>query len=820
MTEPPRDGAPRADPAFDTRAIAFANGTAVVDSEAPSRTWRAALGEALFVPVQGAGRHRPADALVVVVGVVFLGFTASRIQSSTSLEVTFAELVNGLPDGLAGLAGFLYRLGALWFVGLAAAAVAVGGQRRLAASVVVAGSATWLLGRALVALGGKRRAMSSIVVRYGHVQTYPLVRVAVVVAVLTASSPYLTVFARRVGFGLALLVSIMGVYLGVGLLNDAVGGALLGLVVGSAVKFAIGSPAGRPTVEQIHRGLAEFGIAATDLRFDVPEDGITLLTGYDSGGLLHVKAYGRDERDTQLASRTWHFVWYSEAGPPLLFTRLQLVEHEAYVLLRATGADVAVPSVVAAATASSGTALLVTRPSVGEKAGSVDEAALTDALLASVWRALDGLHEFRIAHGALDLEHVLLTPSGAIELIGFGSSITSAQPTQLAADGARLLAASAVAVGADRAVDAARTGYARNGLAAMVPFLQLPVLTDPVRRVIRRERELLTRLRSVASAAAGVDVPEPAKLVRVNPRSLVTAAFTFLGVYLLLGRLATFADLGQDIRHLLWWWIALAVACSALTNVGFAAAYVGAAPVKLPFGSVIALQAAGAFTGLVTPGGFGTTAMNIRFLQVRGVAVASAAGASLVNSVASTVVNVALLLAVLPASRAKIDIGRVPWRGVVAVTLLVIAVVVLVGAALWRVPRVQRFYAGQIRPAIRHMIDVTRKPSKTALVLGGNLGVAILYGIALTAVCRAYGDDTGFTTVLFINIAVSYLTGLIPVPGGLGVAEAGLAAGLAAVGVLPDVAVGVSLTYRFITTWLPPLPGWFALHYLEREGDL
>jgi len=118
------------------------------------------------------------------------------------------------------------------------------------------------------------------------------------------------------------------------------------------------------------------------------------------------------------------------------------------------------------------------------------------------------------------------------------------------------------------------------------------------------------------------------------------------------------------------------------------------------------------------------------------------------------------------------------------------------------------------------MIEVTRKPSKTALVLGGNLAVAILYAVALTAVCRAYGDSTGFTTVLFVNIAVSYLTGLIPVPGGLGVAEAGLAAGLAAVGVAPDVAVAVSLTYRFITTWLPPLPGWFALRYLEHEGDL
>jgi uncharacterized membrane protein YbhN (UPF0104 family) len=207
-------------------------------------------------------------------------------------------------------------------------------------------------------------------------------------------------------------------------------------------------------------------------------------------------------------------------------------------------------------------------------------------------------------------------------------------------------------------------------------------------------------------------------------------------------------------------------------------------------------------------------------LQVRGVPLVSAAGASLVNSIASTVVNIALLLAVLPASRAQIDIGRIPWRGVAALALLVIAVIAVITAVLWRLPLVRRFYASQVRPAIASMIRVTRTPSKLALVLGGNLAVTILYAIALAAVCRAYGDGTGFTTLLFINIAVAYISGLIPIPGGLGVAEAGLAAALAAVGVQPDVAVGVALTYRLVTTWLPPIPGWFALRYLEHEGDL
>ena len=787
----------------------------------PARSWRSALAEALFVPEEGGPRRRPADALVAILGVALLLATATRIESSTTIELSFAELLNRLPSDVAGIAGFLYRLGALWFVGITAAAMAVGGRRRLAQSVAAAGVGAWLVGRSLIAAGGSHAPPASIVVRYGHLQSYPVVRVAVAVAVLCVAAPHITVLARRVGWTIALVDALSALFLGVGLPNDVFAGALVGLVVGSAVKFVAGSPAGRPTLAQLRRALAEVGIDAADLAFDHSEEGVTTLTGHVSGGgLVHVKAYGRDERDAQLIAKAWRFVWYSESGPALVFTRLQQVEHEAYVLLRAERADVPVPDVLAAAMASSGTALLVTSHATGTQASTLAHDAIDDALLDRIWQAVAGLGDARIAHGAIDLAHVIVTATGAIELTDFGSAITSAGPTELAADRARVLAATALAVGAERAVQAAKKRLAGADLAATVAFLQPPVLTDAVRHELRREHGLLADLRTRAAAAAGVAVPEPARLERVRPRSLAITALTFVGVYLMLGQLASFRDLGTQLHHVHWGWIAAAVVCSAATNIGFAVAYTGAAPIKVPFGSVTALQAAGGFTGLIAPGGVGTTAMNLRFLHVRGVPVVTAAAASLVNTVASTVVNLLLLVAVLPASGAKVDLGRIPWRGVLAVALLVVAVVGIVGAIAWRLPRIQRLYREQVRPAVHDMLEVARSPSKLALVLGGNLSVSILYGLTLLAISRGFGDGTSFTTLLFVNIAVSYLTGVVPVPGGLGVAEAGLAAGLSSVGVVPTIAVAMALSYRLIVTWLPPIPGWFALRYLDHQGDL
>ena len=113
-----------------------------------------------------------------------------------------------------------------------------------------------------------------------------------------------------------------------------------------------------------------------------------------------------------------------------------------------------------------------------------------------------------------------------------------------------------------------------------------------------------------------------------------------------------------------------------------------------------------------------------------------------------------------------------------------------------------------------------RSPAKVALVVGGNVAVQLLYALTLGAVCRAFGVTIPFSTLLVVNIGSSAISGLVPAPGGLGVAEATLAGALTAAGVPSAVAVAATLTQRLVTTWLPPVPGWFALRSLERGEDL
>lgn len=60
----------------------------------------------------------------------------------------------------------------------------------------------------------------------------------------------------------------------------------------------------------------------------------------------------------------------------------------------------------------------------------------------------------------------------------------------------------------------------------------------------------------------------------------------------------------------------------------------------------------------------------------------------------------------------------------------------------------------------------------------------------------------------------------MPVPGGIGVMEAALATGLVAAGIEAPTATATALLFRATTYYLPPLWGWIAMRWLQRNSYL
>ena len=74
--------------------------------------------------------------------------------------------------------------------------------------------------------------------------------------------------------------------------------------------------------------------------------------------------------------------------------------------------------------------------------------------------------------------------------------------------------------------------------------------------------------------------------------------------------------------------------------------------------------------------------------------------------------------------------------------------------------------------------------------------------------------------LVVINTLASLLGGIAPVPGGMGVIEGGLIAGMTAAGVPATIAVAATLTARLCTAYLPPIWGYPSLVWMRRNEYL
>ena len=213
-------------------------------------------------------RRRTSDWLRLAVAVAIVVGTAFHVGDLTEPERALFQTFNQLPGGLNPFFTALYEIGSLWALGLIVGAALIGRRWRLARDLAVAGVGVWFVARLLGALIADEKSLGSgfnVVTRFGESPAYPAVRLAVLVAVVCAASPYLTRPTRRLGQILVLVMALSALYLGIGYPNDAFAAIVLGWGIAAAVHLVFGSPGGRPTRAQVAAALAELGVDATSV---------------------------------------------------------------------------------------------------------------------------------------------------------------------------------------------------------------------------------------------------------------------------------------------------------------------------------------------------------------------------------------------------------------------------------------------------------------------------------------------------------------------------------------------------------------------------
>lgn len=755
--------------------------------------------------------------LVLAAALLFL--LARHQNDLTDLESNIFHLFNGLPGGLKPLFRALYSLGGLWAVGLVFSAALFARRWRLARDLLLAGVVAWavarLIGTVVVTHSGLGASLHAVVRLTDRSPTFPFVRLSVVVAVVVAAAPYLSRWTRRIGQVLAISLALAALYLGVAYPNDVLAAVVLGWGMGAAVHLVFGSPAGRPTTDQVAACLVQLGVPATGVRLAPRQpSGATLMLCDDDRGPLALKVIGRDEADAQFLTKLWRSIFYKDSGPTLYLTRLQQVEHEAYAALRAKDGGVRVPDVITVGTAGPNTALLVARPLAGPRLADLNPDALSDATLIDLWEQVAKLHAARLAHGALNADHVVISERGPA-LFDFSTSSVTGQSDRRPADIAELLVATASIVGDERAVWAAAQVLRTEMLAKALPFLQAAALSRETRGAAGRKRkdlqDRLKHLSELGAAAANTEVPPLEELHRVTTSNLLMAVGMFIAAGALLSQVGDPAELWDTVSRAQWEWLLLAFVLSMSTNTAFAIAFMGTVPIGLPLWRTIELQVSMSFSNLAVPA-VGGMAAQIRFLQKQGADLASAiASGGLLSSVASPVVQLGIFGIALALTPDPVNFLNVPTSSIVDLVLAVAVVAFVAVGIVFGFPRIRKAALPPLKQAAATLWGALRSPRQLSLLISGNVLSTLIYGFCLMASIEAFGHSPTIWTLLVANIGVSTVASLVPIPGGsTAVATVGLSGALTAFGVPTEVAVSAVLTQQLVVNYVPAVLGWFA----------
>jgi uncharacterized membrane protein YbhN (UPF0104 family) len=537
-----------------------------------------------------------------------------------------------------------------------------------------------------------------------------------------------------------------------------------------------------------------------------------------------VKVYGRDAADNQLVQRLWRTAWYRGAGPAVGSSRLHAAEREAFVTLLVREGGIRTRDVVTAGETVDGDALLVLAGDATPLAALAPE-WIDDALLRRCWEALERLAELRVAHQQLDPDTIALL-GDEVGFLELGGATVSPVSHQLEVDRVQLLATTAVLAGQERAFAAAIGAIGVEGVGAILPYLQEAALAPSLRRALKRAGVDVDGLREGASGAVGVAAPELASLRRVSWGAAVQLGLLALAAYTILTAASgvDWDEVKTSISGASWGWIVVAFLVAQTPRVAQAVSTLGSVPAQLPFGPVYAMQLATGYMNVAMPANVARLAVNIRFFQRQGLSPTTAVASGAIDSFVSTVVQAILLVLLLVFSGASVELDvpipsgdprRLLW---IVAAIVLAAIVVLVTIPRLRTAITERF--SQWWPDVKATLASLRGAHKLAQLVLGSLAAELLFALALGLFARGFGYDLTLAELLLINISVSLLGSLVPIPGNIGVAEFGLTVGLTGAGMSPEAALGAVFLYRIATFYLPPVWGFVALRWLQRNRYL
>ena len=286
-----------------------------------------------------------------------------------------------------------------------------------------------------------------------------------------------------------------------------------------------------------------------------------------------------------------------------------------------------------------------------------------------------------------------------------------------------LLAATALAVGHERAIAAAvDTSRAPSAIGELIPVVQPAALPPDVGRDTKHLSKDLKALRAYLAEATGVEDAPPLQIKRLTATNIAMLGGVLLALAIAIPSMKgiDWDSLKGEFENATWGWALLALVLYPIVPMSWGTALMGCVNTELRFVPTVLTQLACSFLNLITPNGIGGTALQLDYLHKQGVPLASGGSAMVLSTGVGGAIQLILFFAAAAITATEPRQLRHGGDSGNASLWAIAIVAAVIGIVLF-IPKIRGKVVPAVTRAAKDIWAVLRNPRKALQLFGGDL---------------------------------------------------------------------------------------------------
>lgn len=444
----------------------------------------------------------------------------------------------------------------------------------------------------------------------------------------------------------------------------------------------------------------------------------------------------------------------------------------------------------------------------------LDASTISDTQLDGLWQDLLTAHRQGLSHGNIHTATISLSANGRLQLRDWYSGRIAAPEYSRLLDMAQLASMWAALLGTERTLASIKRSLSEAQILSLAPFLQYSALPEQTRAQFSKKD--LEDLRSALTEQIPSASPMPAiTLRRFSVKTVVMVVIGVVAIYVLLGSI-NFPEVSAAVLSADPIWMIFAFIAGLFTYIGSGIILNAYTQEKLQLRDSILVQVGASVVTLVAPAGVGPAALNLRFLQKKGIQTAPALATVTMVQISQFLTTVLLLL-ILSLSLGELGTLSLPSASIVTG----IGIFLLLLGLLLIIPQLRNWLLAKIRPVFSQiwprLVWLGTHPQRLLIGFCGAIiltaGFVACFGFSL----YSFGYQLPLATLTVTYLVSNSVGSAVPSPGGIGPVEAALTGGLVLAGIPSSIAFSTAVLYRLLTFWGRVPLGWLGLYLCNRK---